>query len=184
MAHATEATVPRLDETSYRDYRLVPVYRHTTAVQRAAAIAFWFKHRALTESCLAERRSHELVYLALAEDERIAGLTSVSLGRRGTDRRNVYDLRIFIAPDDRVAYLMRELTNRTRDLLREDSRTTPASGMRLVADNPKLHRPGLRRYLERQGYCPRGRNRHGIDQWFSAFDPDPPPTDSNQGPPP
>ena len=51
---------------------------------------------------------------------------------------------------------MRELTNRTRDLLRRDSRTTPASGMRLVADNPKLHRPGIRRYLVRQGYLPAG----------------------------
>ena len=40
------------------------------------------------EPCLAERRSHELVYLALAADGRIGGLTSVSLGRRDTDGRN------------------------------------------------------------------------------------------------
>jgi hypothetical protein len=140
-----------------------------TPAQRAEAIAFWFDHRAVSESCIAERRSHELVYMARSPDGRLAGLTTVSLGRRTQDGRNIYDFRIFVAPTDRVPYLARELTNRSRDLLRDDSRTTPAAGMRLVADHPKLARPGIRRYLERHGYVHRGQNRHGRDLWFVPF---------------
>lgn len=184
MSETHDLPPPDLESTAYRGYLLIPVYRCTTAAQRAAAIGFWFEHKATNEPCLAERRSHELVYLAVAADGRIGGLTSVSLARRDTDGRTVYNFHIFIAPRDRVPYLMRELTNRTRDLLRRDSRSTPASGMRLVADNPKLHRPGIRRYLVRQGYCPRGQNRHGIDQWFAPFDPLPTPSDQDQGPHP
>jgi hypothetical protein len=42
--------------------------------------------------------------------------------------------------------------------------------LRLVADNPKLMRPGMRRYLERHGFVYRGTDRHGIDRWFAPFD--------------
>jgi hypothetical protein len=153
----------------FRRYTLTPVYRNVTPAQRAEAIAFWYDHRAVNESCIAERRSHELVYMARGPDGRLAGLTTVSLGRRTRDGRNVYDFHIFIAPIDRVPYLARELTNRSRDLLHEDSRTTPAAGMRLVADHPKLAGPGIRRYLERHGYLHRGLDRHGRDLWFAPF---------------
>jgi hypothetical protein len=70
----------------------------------------------------------------------------------------------------RNLYLVRELTDRTRALLKADSERRPASGMRLVADNPKLMRPGMRRYLERHGCVYRGTDRHGIDRWFAPFD--------------
>jgi hypothetical protein len=149
--------------------RLIPVYRTTTAEQRARAIDFWLAHQTLAEPCIAERRSHELVYMALDGEDRIAGLTTVSLGRRTQDGRHLYDFRIFIAPGHRIPFLMRELTNRSRDLLRTVSRPLPAAGMRLVADNPKLARPGIRRYLQRQGYILRGADRQGRDQWFAPF---------------
>jgi hypothetical protein len=154
----------------YRGYRLVPVYRGVTAEQRGEAIRFWFEQGAINESCVAERRSHELVYLARAPNGHLAGVTSVSLGRRNPDGRTVYDLRVFIAPAHRIPCLARELVDRTQSLLKADSRSHPASGMRLVADNPKLMRPGMRRYLERHGFVYRGTDRHGIDRWFAPFD--------------
>ncbi|MGE5153450.1 MAG: hypothetical protein ACM3ST_05485 [Bdellovibrio bacteriovorus] len=154
----------------YRGYRLVPVYRDVTAAQRAEAIRFWFEQGAINESCVAERRSHELVYLARASNGKLAGVTSVSLGRRNPDGRTVYDLRIFIAPDHRTPCLARELVERTRTLLKADSLRHPASGVRLSADNPKLMRPGMRRYLERHGFAYRGTDRRGIDRWFWSFD--------------
>ena len=153
----------------FHGYALIPVYRTVTAAQRREAIAFWFEHGALTETCIAERRSHELVYLARAPGGRLAGLTTVSLGRRSQDGRNVYDFRIFIAPADRVPYLALELTHRSRDLLRHDSRTTPAAGMRLISANPKLAGPGIRRYLERHGYQYRGQDRQGRNLWFAPL---------------
>lgn len=154
---------------SFQGYTLVPVYRRTTEFQRAQAIGFWLEYRVLQGACVADRRSHELVYMALIPDGQIAGLTSVSLGRRGQDGRNVYDFRIFVAPAHRSTFLARELTNRSRDLLLADSRIWPAAGMRLFAEDPKLCRPGIRRYLERHGYRYRGQNRHGQDHWFASF---------------
>jgi GNAT superfamily N-acetyltransferase len=165
IPHAVGSVKPK----SFRDYTLLPVYRRTTEALRNQAIGFWLRHRVLQGACVADRRSHELVYVALAPDGEIAGLTSVSLGRRGQDGRNVYDFRIFVDPAHRASSLARELTNRSRDLLQVDSRTWPAAGMRLFAEDPKLRRPGIRRYLERHGYHYRGQNRHGQDQWFAPF---------------
>ena len=161
---------PEAGRDSFRGYLLIPVYRTVTVEQRREAIRFWFEEGAINESCVAERRSHELVLVARAPDGHLAGLTSVSLGRRNPDGRTVYDLRVFIAPAHRNLYLVRELTDRTRALLKADSERRPASGMRLVADNPKLMRPGIRRYLERHGCVYRGTDRHGIDRWFAPFD--------------
>jgi hypothetical protein len=155
---------------AFHGYALLPVYRTVTAEQRGEAIRFWFENGALSESCVAERRSHELVYIARSPDGQVAGLTSVSLGRRNADGRTVYDLRVFIAPAHRIPYLVRELTNRTRELLKVDSQNHPASGLRLVADNPKLMRRGIRRYLERHGFLFRGTDRHGVERWFAPFD--------------
>lgn len=124
----------------------------------------------INESCLAERRSRELVYLARTLDGRLAGLSSVSLGRRSPDGRTVYDLRVYIAPPHRILSLARRLTLQTRDLLRADSLVHPAAGLRLLADHPKLRRPGIRRYLERHGFQPRGTDREGAERWFTPFD--------------
>lgn len=155
---------------AFPGYHLIPVYRAVTGEQRAEAIRFWFENRFLNESCLAERRSRELVYLARTPDGRLTGTSGVSLGRRGPDGRTVYELRLFIAPSNRLPSLIRDLTRRTRDRLKADCLEHPASGMRLTADNPKLMRPGIRRYLERHGFLFRGADRHGVDRWFLPFD--------------
>jgi hypothetical protein len=161
---------PNEDAGTFHGYPLVPVYRRVTAEQRSEAIRLWLDQGGLKELCVAERRSHGLVYLARDPDGRLAGLSSVGLGRRNADGRTVYDLHVFIAPAHRIPYLARELTRRTRDLLKADSRQHPASGMRLTADNPKLMRPGIRRYLERHGFQPRGTDQRGVDRWFAPFD--------------
>ena len=158
------------DATTVEAYRLIPVYRVATPQQRGEAIRLWLDHGFLDESCVAERRSQELVYLARSPQGELAGTSGVSLGRRGPDGRTVYDLRLFIAPGHRIPGLARELTWRTRDLLDADRARRPASGMRLTADNPKLMRPGVRRYLERHGLLFRGTDRHGVERWFVPFD--------------
>lgn len=155
---------------AFRGFTLTPVYRRTTPGIRDEVVAFWFEQSTLRESCLAYRRSQELVYLARGPDGQIAGTTSVSLGRRTREGLNVYDFRIFIARPHRQPVLARELMSRSRDLLRLDSLTHPAAGIRLFAEDPKLKRPGIRRYLERQGYRYRGPDRKGQDIWYSPFD--------------
>ena len=153
------------------DYALTPVYRQTTPAVRDEAVAFWFAQGALRESCLAHRRSYELVYIARGADGHLAGTTSVSLGRRTREGLNVYDLRIFIARPHRGQVLARELMRHSRDLLQRDSLIHPAAGLRLFAEDPKLRRPGIRRYLERNGYRYRGPDRKGQDIWYSPFGP-------------
>lgn len=161
---------PDPDAGAFHGYPLIPVYRKVTAEQRNEAIRLWLDQGGLTELCVAERRSHGLVYLARDPDGALAGLSSVGLGRRNADGRTVYDLHVFISPLHRVPYLVRELTRRTHDLLKADSRRHPASGIRLTADNPKLMRPGIRRYLERHGFQARGTDQRGVDRWFAPFD--------------
>jgi hypothetical protein len=54
---------------------------------------------------------------------------------------------------DRVPYLMRAVTNATRDLLRDFPYPEgPLAGLLIETENRKLMRPGIRRYLERHCY--------------------------------
>jgi GNAT superfamily N-acetyltransferase len=137
---------------------------------RSEAIGFWLGHRLLGESCLVERRSHELVYLARAPDGQLAGLATVGLGRRTHDGRNIYDLRVYVAPPHRGSPLALALVQSSRELLRADSLVHPAAGLRVIAEIPKLARPGIRRYLERHGFVHRGRTSQGFDCWVAPFD--------------
>jgi GNAT superfamily N-acetyltransferase len=154
-------------------YRLVPVYRRVSASQRSEAVNLWLGQRAILESCLADRRSYELVALARAPDGGLAGTASVSLGRRAPDGRNVYNLRMYVAPSHRLPGLARRLTLASVEVMRRDSLAHPAAGVRVIAENPKLARPGARRLLSRLGFGLKGKNREGQDHWFLSFDPPP-----------
>jgi hypothetical protein len=78
---------------------------------------------------------------------------------------------MFLHPADRVPFLMRAVTNATRDLLRGLPHPGgPVAGMLIETENRKLMRPGIRRYFERHGYLYRGRTGRGLDLWLAPFD--------------
>ena len=133
-------------------------------------MAFWLDQGALASRAAAERRAHQLILLVRRSDGRLAGMSTAGTETAG-DGRRYYVYRMFLAPEDRVPYLMREVTNESRDLLRASEHPEgPTAGMLIETENRKLMRPGIRRYLARHGYVYTGRSRRGLDLWLAPFD--------------
>lgn len=154
----------------FGDYRLEKVYRAASDTQKAEAVAFWLRQGAITNPDEAQRRTAELVYLVRCASGALAGMSTAAL-HAGADGRTYYAYRMFLRSADRVPYLMRAVTNSTRDLLRSLEQPAPRpAGMLIVTENRKLMRPGIRRYFLRHGYCYRGRTPRGLDVWLAAFD--------------
>jgi hypothetical protein len=151
-------------------YRLEPVYLRPSHSQRASAIRLWLDQGVLRGRVAAIRRAEQLVYLVYRADGALAGMSTAGL-RTGAKGRLWYVYRMFLRPEDRVPYLMRAVTNATRDLLRGFPHPGgPVAGMLIETENRKLMRPGIRRYFERHGYVYRGRSRRGLDLWLAPFD--------------
>lgn len=161
------------EATHFRGYRLEPVFQASSAEQRSEAVTFWLAQGAIAQRQEALRRAFELVYLVRRSDGRLAGMSTVAL-QTGANGHTFYAYRMFLRPEDRVPYLMRTITNASRDLLREFVAPDPKpAGMLIVTENPKLMRAGMARYLERHGYLYRGKNLRGLDRWWAPFSPHP-----------
>ncbi len=155
---------------TFHDYRLEAVYLAVGATQREEIIHFWREQRAVLNPTEAERRSRQVVFMVRNGAGELAGLSSVGLKRLPEEDRPYYAYRMFLRQQDRAPYLMRVVTNATRDFLRDfDHPQIQAAGMLIVTENRKLMRTGIRRYLERHGYRYRGRNRKGLDVWVAEF---------------
>lgn len=153
----------------FKDYRLENVCRATSVEQRAEAVAFWLTQGVLANRREGERRAFELVQLVRRRDGTLAGMSTAAL-KTAADERCYYVFRMFLRKEDRVPYLMRTVTNATRDVLRVlgDPVHQPA-GMLIVTENRKLMRPGLRRYFHRHGYVFQGQTASGLDMWLAPF---------------
>jgi hypothetical protein len=157
---------------TFHDYRLEAVYLAVSDVQREEIIRFWREQGAVLNLREAERRSREVVFMVRNGAGDLAGLCTVGLARLPGETRPYYAYRMFLRQQDRVPYLMRTVTYATWEFLRDfDHPQGRRAGMLIVTENPKLMRPGIRRYLERHGYRYRGRNRKGLDVWVAEFKP-------------
>ena len=151
-------------------YSFEIVYHRVTAQQRDAIVDFWLSYGAIDSTTEARRRSHQVVVLVRNPTGEIVGLSSVGL--RNIPRLDGwhYIYRMFIRPADRVSYLMKEITNCSRDFLRSfEHPKLPMRGLLIVTENRKLMRPGLRKLLLRHGYQPLGRSTRGLDWWRVDF---------------
>jgi hypothetical protein len=136
---------------------------------RAEAVAFWLDQGALADREAARRRARQLVLLVRRPDGCLAGMSTAGV-KTAADGRRFYAFRMYLRPEDRVPYLMREVTNRSRDLLRAGEHLQgPVAGMLIETENRKLMRRGIRRYFARHGYVYKGRNRRGLDLWLAPF---------------
>ncbi len=155
----------------FQGYHLEPVYLSISDQQRAEVIAMWHAARAHTDPSIALQRSTEVVLLVRHEASgELAGVSSVALKPRPSDNRLLYHFRMFLRPEHRRPYLMREVTNGTRDFLKDFTHPSgPAVGMLIVTENRKLMRPGIRAYLSRHGCVFRGRLSSGQDVWLAPF---------------
>lgn len=154
----------------FKGYRLENVYRATSAERRAEAVAFWLAQGALASRREAQRRAFELVYLVRSCHGTLAGMSTVALKYGARGQNSYYAFRMFLRREDRVPYLMRTVVNATHDLLRSLDEPAPQpAGMLIVTENPKLMRPGIRRYFQRHGYLFRGTTPAGLDVWLAPF---------------
>lgn len=155
----------------FGDYRLEPVYCTSSIAQRTEAVAFWLAQGALASRAEAERRSHELVFLVRRGDGLLAGVSTVAL-QTGADGRTYYVYRMFLRGEDRVPWLAQAVTGATHAFLNSYDAPEPRPhGMLIVSENPKLMRPGIRRYLRRRGCVFHGKTARGLDQWLALFVP-------------
>jgi len=155
---------------TFHDYRLEAVYLAVGDPQREEIIRFWREQRAVLNPTEAERRSREVVFMVRDGAGELVGLSTVGLKRLPDEDRPYYAYRMFLRSQDRTPYLMRAVTNATRDFLRDfDHPQLRPAGMLIVTENRKLMRAGIRRYFERHGYRYRGRNRKGLDVWVVEF---------------
>ena len=156
---------------TFHDYRLEAVYLTVGDAQREEIIRFWREQRAVLNPREAERRGRETVFMVHNGAGELAGLSSVGLKRLLDENwLYYYAYRMFLRQLDRTPYLMRAVTNATRDFLRNfDHPQVRPAGMLIVTENRKLMRAGIRRYFERHGYRYRGRTRKGLDLWVAEF---------------
>ena len=99
----------------------------------------------------------------------LAGVSSVSLARTA-DGRVYYAYRMFLRPADRVPYLMWAVIAATRDFLQGYAHPQARPlGLLHINENPKLMRPGTRRFFLRHGYRYLGANGLGQDLWLAEF---------------
>ena len=156
----------------FRGYLLENVYRITSSEQRAEAVAFWLAQGALASRREAVRRAFEIVYLVRSAGGTLAGMCTAALRSGAREESSYYAFRMFLRREDRVPYLMRAVTNATRDFLSALEHPEPRpAGMVIVAENAKLMRPGIRRYFQRHGYAFRGTTSAGRDVWLAPFAP-------------
>jgi len=154
----------------FKNYRLENVYFNTTAEQRAAVTAFWLREKAIADPREAERRAHEVVFMVYRDDtHELAGVSTVGLQRLG-DGRVYYAYRMFLREQDRAHYLMWSVIAATFDFLREFQHPEVRPlGVLHINENPKLMRPGVRRFFARHGYRYLGQAPGGQDVWLAEF---------------
>lgn len=156
---------------SYKDYRLEPVYRCGTSSQHEEAIDFWLAQKALIKRERCEQRANELVFLVRRQSGELAGM-STAAKTKGIDGKIYLAFRMFLHKDDRVPFLMREISLATYRLLRDYPwQEQQPAGMIIVTENRKLMRPGMHRYFLRYGLSYRGKTQGGKDVWHASFEP-------------
>lgn len=112
-----------------------------------------------------------MVFIARNPGGALVAVCTVYLGEL-TPGEPYYFYRMFIQPGDRIPGMMSFITGAARNYLRGhaaalDSENRPR-GLVIVAENPKLMRPGMRRIFEDIGYQYAG-SRNGQGTWKFDF---------------
>jgi Predicted metal-binding protein related to the C-terminal domain of SecA len=164
---------------NYHGYKLYNVYQKTTPDLRREIVAFWQRNKAIPDLREAERRAHEVVYLIRNPAEVIVGVSSVYTARAGNPPASYYFYRMFIQPGDRIYGMMRLVTIRTRDFLRDEVPKPEPRGLVIITENPKLMRKGMQRVFARFGFEFVSKTQRGLDVWVYRFEQSPAPLARN-----
>ena len=162
------------DSYTYHDYRIDYVYGHTTADQKRRVVDFWRRHRVLRNSQDAARRVDEVVFIAVDEHDRVVGVNTVYIECEPRNHKQYFFYRMFVQPGNRETRLMAFMTGKAFQHLKQLEMADKPAGLVIVAENPKLMRSGMRRYLERHGLSlcgtlVSGHDAQGRDVWIGRW---------------
>lgn len=156
--------------TIYQQYQIHPVFQCMTSELKEQVLSFWMKTGAFDPLANVDLQSRvsQICCLIRDETETVVGVTSAYKERLPRDGKLYYFYRVFIDPEHRGTQLRRFVAKASRELLAEHAAEN-VEGMIIVTDNPKLMRPGMKRFFEREGYAYRGATPKGLDVWAWYF---------------
>lgn len=170
-----EASVPPEICKVFYGYTLWDVFEKDAPDLRNKVVALWRRNGALPAGVDPAQRAAQAALVAIGPSGEAVGVTTVykgdlaQLGVSGALPESCYFYRMFIQPSDRVAELMRVMTNATYDILRACNVPDKPAGMVFVSENRKLMRAGMRRKLLVHGYEFVGQNDRGQDIVLRRF---------------
>uniref|UniRef100_Q3ASM0 N-acetyltransferase domain-containing protein n=1 Tax=Chlorobium chlorochromatii (strain CaD3) TaxID=340177 RepID=Q3ASM0_CHLCH len=154
---------------TFNDYTLETVYLHISDAQRLEVMDLWQTENAITSAAERERRSYEVVVMVRHVSGAVVGVSTVTV-RTASNGKRYYYYRMFIHSSHRVPYLMRAVTNASRDFLATFRHPDgEVESFVVVTENPKLMRQGMRQLFERHGYTYKGKTSQGLDCWEYSF---------------
>jgi hypothetical protein len=153
----------------YHGYTIENVYRAVPPGLREEILELWRRNAVIPSREEAVRRVDQVVLAIRNRAGEVAGVSTVYVGDFREPGDACYFYRMFIQPDDRIPGLMRFVTLRTCDVMRERHVAGGPRGVIIVTENRKLMRPGMRRMFERNGYEYMGRDPKGHDVWRALF---------------
>jgi hypothetical protein len=121
-------------------YRIEP-FTESEQVDEQAVIAFWADERVPIAAPEARKRAHEVLFVALHEDDGLVGLCTVYLQRNDQLRMDLWHYRTFIARAHRESDLAFHLLHKSREHLRRrfaSGADNRAAGMMIEVENPLL----------------------------------------------
>ncbi|MCS3904527.1 hypothetical protein J2T55_002566 [Methylohalomonas lacus] len=156
-------------EFDYHGYLIQNVFQAIPDDVGAEIIDLWLRNRAVAGRQVAEQRVNQVVLTIRNPEKRLVGVSTVYIGDFLRPGQRYYFYRMFIQPGDRRPGLMRCVSLRTRDLLKQQNPPDGPKGLIIVTENQKLMRPGMKRMFERNGYEYLGRGPRGNDLWRYQF---------------
>jgi hypothetical protein len=154
-----------------RGYSVHVVWNSLGPKRRDELVRFWLDHRAIPSVEEAQRRTQEVVCLALDPQDRIAGVSTVYVGPFGPGKKPYWFYRTFVRPDCRVPGLaIRLLRTTLRCLARlATEQAGLPKGMVIITENRRLTHPGWHRKIAAEGMQRLGTTPDGMDVWRRDF---------------
>jgi hypothetical protein len=155
---------------AFKNCRIFWIRGAVTPEVKDRLVGFWLDNDAIEDRAEADRRVAEVGCIVVNEQAEIVGVNTLFVHPL-TDGRPYWFYRTFVRPDSRTAGLSSAVFKFTAKKLAAAPRDADAPlGIVVVAENPKLARPGGRRRLERLGLRSIGTGPRGNEIWVLDFD--------------
>lgn len=152
----------------HESYSLIPVFDHVDEALRREIFDFWKANHAIGHPDEAWRRTTEVAIVIRNAADEVVGVSTVYVALH-TAGLAYYFYRSFVRPRDRVYKLAHRTLLETRRLLEELKSPRKPRGLVIVAENQKLMRKGMRRFLEGHGFRLEGWTATGEGIWKYDF---------------